>query len=124
MSAIGVSGAVTAVVSGLLNKRITTATANNSTADYTEKIIRQADERVAQAISDYNRAIKERDEAYAESKGQRNAKRDHRKLAEQLREENHQLQLRVKDVESKLAIAEWHRCEIVACAKRVPPRQG
>lgn len=123
VSAIGFSGILTAVVTGIQNKRINKASANNSDADYSAKILAQADERVAQALSDRDRAMKERDEAYAEAKGQRKSKRDWREVSVALEREKHALQLEVKDLSAKITVLEWHKCEVTGCANRMPPRQ-
>lgn len=123
ISAIGVSSVLTTVVTGVLNKRINRATANNSNADYAEKIIKQSDERVAQVLADYNRAMKERDDAFAESKNQRKAKHDWREKAMSAQTTMHEQQLRIKDLESTVKLLEYHKCEIFACSKRVPPRR-
>lgn len=74
LTAIGASGVVTAVVSWVQNRRINNATAyaatHNAEADYTCRIIEQADKRVAQALDDRDRAFRERAEAYETAKRQ------------------------------------------------------
>jgi hypothetical protein len=94
----------------------------SDTADYTAKILDQADKRVEQTIADRERAISERDKAYTEAKEQRKAKQEHRQnwLNEQAK--SHRLELQVKELEGRLREERWYRCETIACQRRVPPR--
>jgi hypothetical protein len=105
-----------------MNKAQATATEQTSEADYAEKIIKQSDERVKQALDDKERAVSERDAAYAEAKGQRKAKQEWREKYFEEEKAHHATQLSLKDTEAKLAEAEWHRCEVNGCSKRMPPR--
>lgn len=123
LSAIGFSGILTAIVGAVQNKRINKATADNSSADYTSKIIAQAEDRVNQVLEDRARMLQERNEAYTESKGQRKAKQEMREKLHAEQTLRHETELKLKDAEAKLQEAEWFRCETIACNKRVPPRK-
>lgn len=106
----------------LADAEISHAEADSTSADYAEKIIKQSDERVAQALADRDRAVTERDAAYVEAKGQRKAKQEWRGkfLAEE--KEHHATQLTLKDTEGLLKEAKWNECKVNGCVKRVPPR--
>lgn len=121
--AVITSGIITAIVSGILNRRVTRAQANNSDADYAEKIIKQADDRVAQYRADMELVREERDKWQEESRGQRKAKQEWRGKHEEAVSRIHELELSNKDKDAKLAEAEWHRCETNGCASRIPPRK-
>lgn len=121
--AVITSGIITAIVSGILNRRVTRAQANNSDADYAEKIIKQADDRVAQYRADMELVREERDKWQEESRGQRKAKQEWRGKHEEAVSRIHELELSNKDKDAKLAEAEWHRCETNGCANRIPPRK-
>jgi hypothetical protein len=126
ITAIAGSGILTAVVGFFQNRRINQASAvaaeRTTEADYTERILKQADDRVAQALADRDRAFKERDDAYAESKLQRKAKQEWRDkfFAEQAAK--HSLELELADTKAMLKEERWHRCEAPACNERKPPR--
>lgn len=120
--AVVTSGIITAVVTGIQNKRITNATANNGNADFTAKIIEQAEQRVKHAIDDRDRALAERNDSYAEAKGQRKAKQEWRDKFLKLEKESHTKDLRIKDLEAALAQAEWDKCTVNGCSGRKPPR--
>lgn len=96
---------------------------NNSDADYAEKIIKQADDRVAQYRADMELVREERDKWQEESRGQRKAKQEWRGKHEEAVSRIHELELSNKDKDAKLAEAEWHRCETNGCASRIPPRK-
>lgn len=129
ITAIGGSSALAGVFSWLSNRRMNDAQANNSDADYAEKIIKQADERVAQykadadaARADREELRRERDKWMEESRGQRKAKQEWRGRYEEAVARVHKLELSIKDMDAKMAESEWHRCEVMACRKRKPPR--
>lgn len=115
-SALGVSSILQIVVTGWQNRKI-------NKADYAQKIIDQAETRVTHALDDRDRAIKERDEAWADSKGQRKAKQEWRNKCLEEQRAHHKTQLELKDSLAKIAEAEWHRCEVNGCTKRIPPRK-
>lgn len=105
----------------LADAEISRAEADSTSADYTEKIIKQSDERVMQALTDRDRAISERDAAYAEAKGQRKSKQEWRDKFLDEEKAHHATQLSLKDTEGLLKEAKWNECKL-NCAKRVPPR--
>lgn len=123
LAAVGSSGILITIVTAWLNRKVTKGIANNSNADYADKIIAQADRRVEQALTDKERALQERDNAYTESKGQRKAKQEWREKFFAEQKSHHATQLELKDALAKLAEAEWHRCETNGCERRVPPRK-
>ncbi len=106
-----------------IKNTISRAAANNSDADYAEKIIRQADDRVAQYRADMELVRTERDQWQEESKGQRKAKQEWREKYEEAVARTHELELALKDMESKCRESEWHRCETNGCKNRIPPRK-
>jgi hypothetical protein len=116
------SSVLTSIVGWLVNRKLNIIAAQKAEvgvksdiADYTAKILLQAEERVKQALSDRDRAIRERDEAYMEAKEQRKAKQEYRDKA-------HKLEIRAKELEFRLKEEQWHRCEAVSCKDRIPPR--
>jgi hypothetical protein len=117
------NGVLLGIVTGLQNRRINRASANNSDAEYSSKIIQQSDERVRQALDDRDRVMRERNDAYEESKGQRKAKQEWREKFHDEQKTHHETQLLLKDTENKLSEAEWHRCEMNGCTRRIPPRK-
>lgn len=123
ITAVVASGILTTIITAIQKRGIVRATANNSNADYTSKIIAQSDARVAQALEDKNRAVKERDDAYADAKGQRKAKQEWREKFFAEQKAHHEAQLTLKDTLAKLASAEWHRCDKNGCVDRKPPRK-
>ncbi len=126
---LGGGGIISSIVMAYMNRRVTRAQAlqiesqaKTGNADYADKIIEQANERVSQALADRDRALKERDDAYIESKAQRKAKQEWREKYNALVQEKHTLELDNKDLLAKLNEADWHRCEVNGCGNRVPPR--
>jgi hypothetical protein len=113
-----------------INRIKTEAEANTAEADYSERIIKQANERVDQAIDDRNRAIadrdrirNERDAAYGEIKVQRKAKQEWREKFYAEQESKHALHLKLKDTELKMSEERSFRCEVEDCPNRKPPRK-
>lgn len=122
LSAAGVAGVLTTVAQALVNRKMNKATANNTEADYTKKIIEQSDARAAQYKEDANLFRKERDEAREESKGQRKAKQEWRDRFYESEKARHALELELSDERAKRAEERWHRCEVNGCNDRMPPR--
>ncbi len=126
LTAVGVNSILLAVIAFFQNRHINNATAKaterSTEADYTKRILEQADDRVNQAIADRDRVVKERDEAYLEAKAQRKAKQEWRDkfFAEQA--ERHAVELKLKDSEAERIKERYYRCE-VECPGRVPPRE-
>jgi microcompartment protein CcmL/EutN len=98
------------------------AQADSTSADYAEKIIKQADERVTQALADKERSMTERDAAYTEAKAQRKAKQEWRDKYFDEQKAHITTQLELKDTQGRLSEEAWHRCETNGCANRIPPR--
>ncbi len=119
---IGGSGVLLTFVTAFVNRKINRATFNNSNADYAGKIIEQADDRVNQYKDDMERLRAERGQCQEECKGQRKAKQEWRGKYEESLSRIHTLELNVKELEGKLAEADWHRCEVNGCHNRIPPR--
>lgn len=94
-----------------------------SETDYTGQIIKQAEERVSQLREDKERAIAERDAAYAESKGQRKSKQEWRDKFFEEQKTHHATQIALKDLQAQLREERFHRCEINGCTDRKPPRK-
>lgn len=115
-SALGISGILQLIVTAFQNRKI-------NKADYAQKIIDQCEQRVKQALDDRDEARKERNEAWADAKGQRKAKQEWRDRYFAEQKVHHETQLTLKDTLTKLAETEWHRCEVNGCKDRMPPRK-
>lgn len=127
LSAVGVSGVITGVLALFQDRRIRKATAvaseRTTEADYTTKILEQADERVKQALDDRERAFAERDKAYTEAKEQRRAKQEWREKFFCEQEAKHALELERAELNAQLQQERWYRCEKPMCKARRPPRK-
>jgi hypothetical protein len=65
----------------------------------------------------------ERDKWQEECRGQRKAKQEWRVKYEASVSRIHELELKIKDKDAKLAEADWQRCETSGCQNRIPPRK-
>lgn len=129
-------GVVGMIVQGIMNRRVTRAQAqqieaqskqadeqaNATNANYAGIIIEQSNKRVEQAFADTERMRQERDRWQEECRGQRKAKQEWRSKYEEAVARIHELELANKDWEAKYNEADWHRCEVNGCSRRVPPR--
>lgn len=122
-------GVVGMIVQGIMNRRVTRAQAQqieaqskSTNVDYAGVIIEQSNKRVDQAFADTERMRQERDMWQTECRGQRKAKQEWRAKYEEAVARTHELELANKDAAAKFKEADWHRCEVNGCAKRIPPR--
>ncbi len=113
-----------------INARQADVTADGSALDNANKVIAQWEGVANRAIADKDRAIVDRDIAYSERnealkqvKEQRKAKQEWREKYFAEKEAHHETQISKKELEAKLAEAEWHRCETNGCEGRKPPRK-
>ena len=114
IAVVGGSSVVSSVLTMIGNRQITRSQANNSAADYAEKIIAQSDKRVEQALADVERLR-------VEVNAQRKQKECLRGELEQAIARIHSLELALKDADMRDTEGRWYRC-VRVCPDRDPPR--
>jgi hypothetical protein len=136
ITAVGTSGAITGFFAWLgsrvLNRTVAdinksqaemnSAQANVTRADYAEKMIELNQKRVQQYEQDAENWRKKLVETDNYAKEQRNEKRKFRSANALLKDQLHQSELRNKDLEHALAVADWEKCIDDTCKNRVPAR--
>lgn len=122
LTAIGVSGLLSGLLQWFTNRKITNAQADNATADYVSKIIEQADKRVQQYEDDAKNWREKIVETETYAKEQRLAFNALREENAQLKESSHKTELQCRDLKHALEIADYARCTVNDCKKRIPPR--